>query len=252
MGIFDQFLSANSAREAQREQEGRQGGSTTDIGGALRSIYRAAVPTNARILLETMAGKTSDITEDDLEPDDLEALKSVVAQRKDHNLRYEEDLRKIAAGDESAFIPNQFYHRHGSDPEYMKQAAKESLETRDRTRNNTSVGYESYGDAGRLLDNKGLGESIKKSYTEPRFRMATTLGAFNATDDDKGTLVRDVYRYYLDKKKEGQWKGDTPIHDRTISEIYEKSQGPVRFFEQLYQKYFPDRERKVNIRLPVD
>ena len=70
--------------------------------------------------------------------------------------------------------------------------AKRALESYKRTRGKTSVPYDR--EAGGYRSGPKLGETIVKSLNSPGYRINTTLGSFNAYENEDGSItVRDLY-----------------------------------------------------------
>ncbi len=195
----------------------------------LSDIFRNAIPINARMLLGTMLGSRAPITEKDLSPAELQVLADVIASKKHVN---EINERWTAA---DLANPATEY----DDPAGHKAIAEKLLATFSKDRAKTSIGYDDYpGD--RLATSDGMGATLWRSFTDPAYRMATTLGRFNAYDTPQGTEIRDKYNF--DTR--------TYIGDRSLGGLLRNSSGPLDFFDNYMNTRNPGATRDVNIRLP--
>jgi hypothetical protein len=157
----------------------------TDSAGIVESLYKR-IPTNARLLLENIAGVDTPITAEDFTKDELVEMVFLAEKQKQYNKRNEEMIR-LGLKDEDITKENF---------DYLSKRAK----TYEDTRGKTSVNpYKEVGDEAaaeeRLVD-KGYLDSIVDSFTDPRYGVATTLGKYTALDENgKISRIKDTYNF---------------------------------------------------------
>ena len=228
----------------------------------LSDLYRAAVPLNARTLIDTaVRGRTNDITEKDLSPAELNALRQVYDATAGRNeatrqilanklsvsaKEYEKAPEKIS--ELVVVSPGRWEAkpRPLSYDEYISNAVA-ALKTYDDTKNKTSVSYNDYPDKTAAPTFDSWVNSVWKSYADPAYRLKTTLGSFNVQETPAGAVATD--RYNFDNSDFYARKGKRPS-DMSTSEMWKRSNGPVDFFDMLMIKRgLPSRN--VNIKLPA-
>ena len=161
----------------------------TDSAGIVESLYKR-IPTNARLLLENIAGVDTPITAEDFTKDELVEMVFLAEKQKQYNKRDEEMIR-LGLQDEDITKENF---------DYLSKRAK----TYDDTRGKTSVNpYKKVGDETaseeRLVD-KGYLDSLVDSFTDPRYGVSTTLGKYTALDEN-GQISRIKDTYNFNKKQ---------------------------------------------------
>jgi len=179
----------------------------------LRSLYKK-IPTNMRLFIENLLGDTSTITEDDFTNDELIEMIALIERQQGINAKEEETLREetekfLELG--MTYKPNQGY--------IMNDAGKlvpydnydtplltgtEALKTYENTRDRTSVDpykersyYE--GTSSRMVD-QDYSSSLARSFNDPMYNVATTLGQYTATDVDDGYNIQDIYDFNKDER----------------------------------------------------
>ena len=161
----------------------------TDSASIVESLYKR-IPTNARLLLENLAGVDTPITAEDFTKDELVEMVFLAEKQKQYNKRNEEMIR-LGLKDEDITKENF---------DYLSKRAK----TYDNTRGKTSVNpYKKVGDETaseeRLVD-KGYLDSLVDSFTDPRYGVSTTLGKYTALDEN-GQISRIKDTYNFNKKQ---------------------------------------------------
>jgi hypothetical protein len=132
--------------------------------------YKAAVPVNARQFLKGISGDTSGVSEDDLWASDKEALKAAVAHAMTPRTTPSGMEKDNNTPDAGVFDYGDYNTKSGA----------------------FNVGNDSI-HAGR---DKRLWDIIKSSYTDPAFRMATTVGGAVYGKNPDGTVsVKDKYDF---------------------------------------------------------
>ena len=162
----------------------------TDSAGIVESLYKR-IPTNARLLLENLAGVDTPITAEDFTKDELVEMVFLA-----------EKQREVNAEREKFFREQQQFDVH---PE-QKAKTKKRLQSFENTRGRTSVDpYKSVGNepivSGRKVD-KGYLDSVISSFTDPRYGIATTLGKYTALDENnKISRIKDTYNFNKKQRK---------------------------------------------------
>lgn len=216
----------------------------------LNTLYKKAVPVNIRTFVETVLGNQNPITEQDFSPEELQTLRNTIAGRQKFNLEREGRLR------ESLRTPPQEYYRRPeveyddalqrkplSYPAFLEKKQRE-LDSFTNTSDRTSFSYGDYpiksGDmAAPVLQN--WFDALYQSYNDPGFRLASTLGSAKYQD---GHVV-DSYGFTDNHPTYGV-KSSASLAD--IFKMYGDSPGSLG--EILFYKYYGDRRRPVNIKLP--
>jgi hypothetical protein len=229
----------------------------------LGELYRAAVPLNARTLIDTaVRGKTSDITENDLSVSELNALRDVYETTAASNATNRQTLaNKLSVSPKdyekapevkSEFVPvpnsstgYTVERRPLSYDEYITKTTA-ALDTYDRTKNKTSVRYNDYPDKLAAPTFDSWLNTVWKSYTDPAYRLKTTLGSFNVQETPTGLVATDKYDF--DAADFYARKGKPPA-EMSTAEMWKRSNGPVDFLDMLMIKRGAP-SRNVNIKLP--
>ena len=162
-------------------------------------------PTNVRLFGQYLSGNTSDITEKDFRPSELEAMRRKVQKQEAQN--YEDEakilksissLKKEKSSDYQSFKGGKLVNRY-SDEEFNKlkkrkiKEAQAKLATYDKDRSKVSV---SYGDAGGGGKGADPLSALKKSFTSPAYNVETSLGHFNARKNKDGSVtITDKYDF---------------------------------------------------------
>jgi flagellin-like hook-associated protein FlgL len=161
-------------------------------------------PTNVRLFGQYLSGNTSDITEKDFRPLELEAMRSKIQRQETKNYKDETSLVKSIAAlkketNQTQTFKNGKLVNKYSDAEFGElkqrriQEAQAKLATYDKDRGKISV---SYGDAGGGGKGANALSAIKKSFTSPAYNVETSLGHFNARKNKDGSVtITDTYDY---------------------------------------------------------
>jgi hypothetical protein len=152
----------------------------------LRNLYKK-IPTNMRLFIENLLGDTSTITEDDFTNDELIEMIALIERQQDINAREEQILKEEGAD-------NQTFVTKGTSTE-------DALASYENTRGRTSVDpYTYYDDTSSMMVDQDYSSSLARSFNDPMYNVATTLGQYTATDVDDGYNIRDIYNFNKDER----------------------------------------------------
>jgi len=191
---------------------GRQSSLQQGIG----SLYRR-LPTNMRLLAENLFGVDRPITEKDFKPEELEYIREQIAYSKRIYEAQEANLRTMYERLDSPDYEHPVYPlRHGNITITETQAdrvakrqqdldnLRRDIQTYEDTAGQTAV-TNPYGWKDRLSPSsredsevnvdQPWAESLRRSFTDPRYNVATSLGKYVAEDVDGGMRVRDEYNF---------------------------------------------------------
>lgn len=165
----------------------------------LNSVYKK-IPTNARLLGETLLGSNAPITEKDFTAEELAAIRNQVARQQERNNNLE--AAYIGQLQDEMQNPAEFYgYRQTKDgkqtlisrEEYIADL-KNKIESFAVNPNKTSVRPYSRGEATDAGVGGGFFETVGKSFSSPEYNISTTLGRYNAyTQPDGSVVVKDTY-----------------------------------------------------------
>ena len=227
---------------------------------SLSDLYKQVVPVNARTFIETAMGKTTPITERDFSPEELDTLKQSVKAAKSKNSLSEEHYRKNLQTSSAEYNKKPetewLQNLSGKYEEFVvpysewikrNQSAVDSYE---KTRDRTSISYGDYpiksGETAAPVG-QNWGSAIYQSYTDPGFRLASTLGSAKYHENGGKPFIEDSYGFSSDHP--GVYKGITD--DSSLTDILSKYIGtPGALGEILYSKYLGKGRRPVKINLP--
>jgi hypothetical protein len=193
-----------------------------DQEGAIRSLYKM-IPTNVRLLMENLTGADDVITAADFTEDELVEMLVMARRQQDRNKLNESDIREII-----------------SDPQASAKTVEEGkamLASFEDTRAKTSVNPYRPG----LVD-AGFLDSAYKSFADPEYTVATSLGKFNVFDrpESPTTTIIDEYNF---NKQERNRKTDF------ISVLKNSIASPELAGEYL-ANFLGTEDRQVMIELP--
>ena len=151
--------------------------------GVMAGLYKK-IPTNIRLLAENIVGVDRPITNKDFTNDELVEMAFLAQRQREANAEKERFLRQQQQFD---VYPEQ------------KAITKKRLQSFEDTKGKTSVNpYDRVGDErlerGRKVD-KGYFDSIKSSFTDPRYGVATTLGKYNVRETPEMDVIEDTYNF---------------------------------------------------------
>ena len=127
-----------------------------------------------RLLAEYLVGLDRPITEEDFKPEELEFIRNQVRQRESRNRAAEEAMLK---------------RQHFVD-------YAEALDSYADTRGRTAITDPYSNGTGRGVVDQGYLSSLRKSFSDPQYNVATSLGKYVAEDEGKGGLrIRDTYDF---------------------------------------------------------
>ena len=150
----------------------------------LRNLYKK-IPTNMRLLIENLIGDTSTITEDDFTNNELIEIISAIEKQKAVNAE-EEQILKEEGADNKKFVTK-------------GTSTEEALDSYEETRGKTSINpYNKFttftGLPNTMVDNN-YRDSLIRSFGDPEYNVATSLGRYNAYDTDEGYNIIDEYNF---------------------------------------------------------
>tara|TARA_R110000823_G_scaffold262030_1_gene382705 strand:+ start:26 stop:736 length:711 start_codon:yes stop_codon:yes gene_type:complete len=202
------------------------------------------LPVNARVLMETMLGDKSPITEKDFSEEDLEFYRAEYDKKKAKNESDEASLRsELAVRLES---PDRVLGSiKGSDelqditPKIIRDL-ENKIKSYDDTRNKTSMSPRDY--ASKDYEHEGgWVNSIVQSFTDPSYRAGTTLGRFTVMQQEDGSVaIQDTYNWT--KAPENISLGEFLGAVRAVK-------SPEQLGNLFMRLLKPDTNREVNIKL---
>lgn len=228
----------------------------------LKSAYRAVVPSNAQMLIDTALGEKSDITEKDFSKDELALLKAMYQNKQKQNESRRQEIANKLNVSEKDYLKNpekkfvtqvtpegreSVVSAPMSYAEYL-QKTKQQLDSFDKTKNKTSLTYYDYPEGKAAPTFDSWLQSVWKSYTDPEYRLKTILGSFNVYDTPEGAVARDQYNF--DKKDFYKNNYGIDVDKADTANIWKASNGPIDFLDMMMIKKFPRTSRNVNIKLP--
>jgi len=146
------------------------------------SLYKK-LPTNMRLLAENLFGVDSPITEKDFKPEELELIRDQIDHYKRINKAKESMHRNMLS-------------RAGTPRE--KESRERWLQTYEDTAGQTAItnpygGFDVPSEWG-VVD-QPWAESLYRSFTDPQYNVATSLGKYVAEDVEGGMRVIDEYNF---------------------------------------------------------
>ena len=223
----------------------------------LENLYRAVVPVNVRTFAETALGNRQPITEKDFSPEELQAVRDTVNKAKTRNVLTEidlldqnkkpKDVYKIRPDREYGDTVNGAMQMRDIPFEEWKANLQNKLQTFQNTRDRTSFSYGDYpiksGETAAPV-NQGWLSALMQSYSDPAFRMASTLGSAKYHENNGKPYIEDSYGFSTDhpiyKQNENSSIGN-------ILRDYGTSPGSLG--EILFSKYIGNVRRPVKINL---
>lgn len=204
------------------------------------------LPVNMRTFIETVAGADRTITEQDFTPEDLAYMRKLVEQTRLRNEQTEQALK-----DRRDTISEMGLYELGKNNELVDITEKE-LANLDRkiksyadTRGRTSV---QYGDIARTQTPstdegaESIVQTVKDSFSDPAYRVKTTLGRFTAEHQDDGSIViKDTYDWNKLEKK--------PTFKEFMAAVPEMANNPRMAGNAFMRLMKPDTAREVRIQL---
>ena len=212
----------------------------------LRKMYNN-LPVNMRTFIETVAGADRTITEQDFTPEDLAYMRKLVEQTRLRNEQTEQTLK-----DRRDTISEMGLYELGKNNELVDITEKE-LANLDRkiksyadTRNRTSVQYRDIAKTQTPSTDEGaesIVQTVKDSFSDPAYRVKTTLGRFTAEHQDDGSIViKDTYDWNKLEEK--------PTFKEFMAAVPEMANNPRMAGNAFMRLMKPDTAREVRIQLP--
>ena len=150
-----------------------------------------------RLLGENVVGVDTPITAKDCKPEELAFIRQQVTQQQQQNMLQEQKLR-----DEVDFLQQQSQATSGLrlvNPEKRLEEALSDLGTYGKTRGTTAI-TDPYKKSREVVD-QGYPSSLIKSFTDPQYNVATSLGKYVAEDDNGGLRIKDTYDFNPKERK---------------------------------------------------
>jgi hypothetical protein len=183
----------------------------------MKDIYHDVVPTNVRMLGEYALGRKEPITEKDFTHEELQAIVDMHTKKKIDNDTKLRMLKQKPYDDTEA---RAYFDRHGGDwelvqnPEsanpmnmigqrqnldgYLKahrEKYEDSVKSLEKNPSRVSLQYkDSMGVQAAPIHQSWI-EAAKRSFTDPKFNVASTLGAFDTYDEGDKIRVEDNYKF---------------------------------------------------------
>ena len=181
------FIEQAEKRDAQLRAEVAKGlDIRKDDEGFVRSLYNN-IPTNIRLLVENMVGVDTPITAKDFTKEELIEIAFLAEKQKRLNIKREKRLEKRLEADLAEGPPEPFMKDYIDD-------TKKMLASYRKTRGKTSVNP--YVQNQQKVVDLDYTDSFKRTFTDPTYRVATSLGKYNLYDlNDKALRVKDKYNF---------------------------------------------------------
>jgi hypothetical protein len=195
------FIEQAEKRDAQLRAEVAKGlDIRKDDEGFVRSLYNN-IPTNIRLLVENMVGVDTPITAKDFTKEELIEIAFLAEKQKRLNIKREKRLEKRLEAD--------LAKRSEADKAYSERLQKDYIDLTEpididdtkkmlasyrKTRGKTSVNP--YVQNQQKVVDLDYTDSFKRTFTDPTYRVATSLGKYNLYDlNDKALRVKDKYNF---------------------------------------------------------
>lgn len=187
--------------------------------GILEDLYRQ-VPLNARLFTDSLRGVTTPLTEKDLRPDEIKVLQDIYTQRQNQ-------IR----------MANEFANKN---PTYSAQDKLDSAAQAQKLYGSKQVGYGDY--APHLFDLQNWLQSAYNSFTDPRYRIATSLGNFGMEPQGNNLRIYDKYN----------WNGDFDKPIKSLADVFRSTSmtNPTQVLNGLAELFAPKVSRPVEINIP--
>ena len=181
------FIEEAEKKDAQLRAEVAKGlDIRKDDEGFVRSLYNN-IPTNIRLLVENMVGVDTPITAKDFTKDELIEIAFLAEKQKRLNIKREKRLEKRLEADLAEGPPEPFMKDYIDD-------TKKMLASYRKTRGKTSVNP--YVQNLQKVVDLDYTDSFKRTFTDPSYRVATSLGKYNLYNlSDKALRVKDKYNF---------------------------------------------------------
>jgi hypothetical protein len=195
--------------------------------GLFSSLYKQ-IPTNIRLLGESIFGKTDPITAKDFTAEELAYIQKQVSEQETKN---KEKMNLLQQG-----IPQI------TDPK-LKKIFEKDLATYKNTENKTNISYTNYPQGLSAADTNWW-DAFVKSISSPEFNVATSLGQYTAIKDSSGNMVIvDKYNWDNEKKL---------IEEKLKNKDYRGilsllTDSPQSTLATLMSSFLPSRQREVKI-----
>lgn len=185
------------------------------------------LPINVRLYLQSLLGETKPITEKDFSKSELEVLK------QQGNLKYVKGPKQARQNEQDKLRVN----KQGYLPSTLARLYDQTYE-KDYTPTSKQITYADYSPAPDLSNWSG---TAYKTISDPRFRVATSLGNFGITDNGDHYQVFDDYA----------WNGDFNSPINSLNDLWNQTRftRPTELLNGLAELFAPQTKRPVNIRI---
>jgi len=181
------FIEEAEKKDAQLRAEVAKGlDIRKDDEGFVRSLYNN-IPTNIRLLVENIVGIDTPITAKDFTKDELIEIAFLAEKQKRLNIKREKRLERRLEADLAGGPPEPLLKDYIDDTKKMLASYK-------TTRGKTSVNP--YVQNLQKVVDLDYTDSFKRTFTDPSYRVATSLGKYNLYNlSDKALRVKDKYNF---------------------------------------------------------
>lgn len=200
--------------------------------GLFSSLYKR-IPTNIRLAGEQLFGVSSPITEKDFSPEELSFIRKQIQERDQQNAA------------RMALLQQGITEWSVDYPDNLKEMFQKELKSYTTTKDKTAITYDQYS-----VNPQDFGwiDSLKQSFQNPEFRVATSLGQYVGVKQPDGTVkVIDEYNWDNERKLINKLKPKD--YPEFIKNILSNPQSTVA---TIMASLYPTRKRKVEINLPEE
>ena len=163
-----------------------------DDEGYIRGLYKK-IPTNVRLLMENLTGVDTPITARDFTREELIEMATLAERQKRRNLKREKRFNTIIKKELAKGPPDK-------DTEEMLADYRDMVASYEKTRGKTSVNP--YGTRKNKQVDLDYADAIKRTFTDPKYNVATSLGKYNVFDrNGKNLKIRDTYNFNIGERR---------------------------------------------------
>ena len=215
------------------------------------------MPVNINTYLASLFGDTTPITDKNFSEEDLTSLRETIKRKQQFNKDRQESLKYQQLDTPSEYRRSPEYSLVPKTPgsttlisqetpySVRQDNLKNQEESYRKNPNKISVSYGDYnvksGENAAPVGQNTL-SALFQSFTDPAFRLASTLGSFNAYDEGDKYRVEDQYGF----KSGQQWFYNNASKDSTANILKKYWNTPGALGEILFHKLKGDTTRPVN------
>ena len=212
--------------------------------GLAKKYYNKLVPVNIRTFVETAFGSTEPITEKDFTPEDLEYLQKMYESKKAYNAQEEARLKNISKN----LKPGEWLSKelqNGVLVDTTSDTLKkidDKIQSYAKDRSKTSLSYEDYPESDdTVYESDSWGKQIQGSFSDPNYRLHTTLGRFNVIEQPNGdSVIQDTY----------DWTKAKVTTADAVTGLAGALASPEKLGNGFMRIFKPETSRQVTIKLP--